>query len=471
MIKTFDEAVNCMNDIPRFTAQHESAVTVGFLDEFGSPDCNPKTKIIHVAGTNGKGSVCCYVTSILRSMGYSVGTFTSPHLVDIRERIMLDGEMIPKDKFVEYTNRVLHLVSGDPERFPQPTYFEFLLLIAMQWYGEKAPDYLVLEVGLGGRFDATNAIRKKAVSVITRIGMDHMQYLGNTIPEIAGEKAGIMMEGVPSVCLSDPADACDRISQIAGEIGSPLEIVDKSGILAAPTGRGIDFSYRCRYDVYGSLCTKARLFSPAEYQAENASLAVRTIEVLGLLDETFRSRVTEESLRRGLEQAFWPGRMEEVLPGFYLDGAHNDDGIRAFLETARDVTLKGTRSILLFSAVKDKQYAKELRKIAEACIFQTIVVAPMQGERALSGEELLKAAQEAIMGAGASAQQEDRQAACVGDRENGKHLETKVVLVEDLREALHYVRDLQKNNGCIGFAAGSLYLVGELKEILQDDQF
>ena len=188
---TYEEIVDSIAEIPRFSKNHSLPETRGYLDALGAPDdvlWKGGTKIIHVAGTNGKGSVCNYLAEIFRAAGFHVGLFISPHLVDIRERMLLDGEMIPKEEFVRSFQKVTALTTphrgpaGDislPEKPEHFTYFEFLFLMAMVWYGEKKPDVLILETGLGGRLDATNCVRHKSAAVITRIGMDHCQYLGS----------------------------------------------------------------------------------------------------------------------------------------------------------------------------------------------------------------------------------------------------------------------------------------------------
>ena len=188
-----------LNEIPRFTVKHGMDETKKFLEFLGNPDEN--MKIIHVAGTNGKGSVCCYMQSVLLKAGYQVGLFTSPHLVKINERFCVDGKPISDGLFVEIFIETLKRICEYREEGDSyfPTYFEYLFFMAMILYDVYPVDYLILETGLGGRLDATNSVENPLVSIITEIGYDHMQYLGDTLEEIASEKAGIIKKNVPVV--------------------------------------------------------------------------------------------------------------------------------------------------------------------------------------------------------------------------------------------------------------------------------
>ena len=199
IITTFEEAVNYLYDVPRFTKKNTLTDTKAYLQRLGNPDA--KMKIIHVAGTNGKGSTCAYMRSILEAAGYRVAVFTSPHLVDIRERFLIKGEMVEKQTFLDaflqiYESLDWKILSQDSETVTEkvayhPTFFEYLFFMAMIIFSKEEIDYCILETGLGGRLDATNAVSQKELSVITRISLDHVEYLGDTIAQIASEKAGI----------------------------------------------------------------------------------------------------------------------------------------------------------------------------------------------------------------------------------------------------------------------------------------
>ena len=210
-IATYDQAVEYIMNIPRFTTKNTMEDTQACLHRLGDPD--RKLRILHVAGTNGKGSVCAYMRSVLEAAGKRVAVFTSPHLVDVRERFVIGGEMIAQDTFLEAFLQVYNsldwtaLASGEGYH---PTFFEYLFFMAMLIFSREKPDYCILETGLGGRLDATNAVAYKEIAVITHIGLDHVEYLGHTLAAIAGEKAGIIQERVPIIF----AESCPEVGAV-----------------------------------------------------------------------------------------------------------------------------------------------------------------------------------------------------------------------------------------------------------------
>ena len=316
-----------------------------------------KVKILHVAGTNGKGSVCAAVDSILRSCGHTTGLFTSPHLIDIRERMRFCGEMISAEDFSRLTE-VLKAVLPSFDR-DDLGYFEALFLIAMLWYSEKEPDFLILETGLGGRLDATNAIEKPALCVITRIGLDHTALLGETIREIAREKAGIIKSQAPVIFLAEPNEAAEEIVQIAQAKSSPAWPVS--------VNNSLDFSHHFLYDKH------IRFSLPKEpfYQRENFPLALAAAEYLaGFVDR--------EAFQKGLDQFSWPARFEEIIPGIIIDGAHNPDGMKAFLRSVQEDGCRDER-ILVLAMKQGKDYETSCRMIGGSGLFSQIYCA---GERA-----------------------------------------------------------------------------------------
>lgn len=430
-INTFEEAVDFLYDVPRFTKKNTLEDTKAYLHRLGDPD--KKMKIIHVAGTNGKGSVCAYLRNILEAAGKRVAVFTSPHLVDIRERFLVNGQMIEKQTFLDAFLQIYNSLEWDTAY--HPTFFEYLFFMAMIIFSKEDIDYCILETGLGGRLDATNAVSKKELSVITRISLDHVEYLGNTVAQIAGEKAGIIQAGVPVVFLDGSQEAAAVFVEKAAELGSPVYMVSKSDYaLQNFKNKIIDFSVHTRYYGYVSLV----LHTIARYQMENAALAVRAIEVL---DEG--RTITKEAICQGISVCKWAGRMEEILPEVFVDGAHNEDGIRAFLDTVREdgIQSDGSRS-LLFSVVSDKDYAPMIRSVAESGLFKRIAIARMKTGRAASLDSL-KALFEAYPSCNYS-------------------LYTKV------DTALQFLLNSKERSERI-YIAGSLYLVGEIKESLVHD--
>ncbi|WP_029232384.1 bifunctional folylpolyglutamate synthase/dihydrofolate synthase [Butyrivibrio sp. VCB2006] len=437
------ECDDFLNSIPSFTDKHTIEDTKKFLEFLGNPEEN--MKIIHVAGTNGKGSVCSYVSSVLMKAGYSVGMFTSPHLVKITERFQVDGKPISDGLFTEIFVEMLRRVAeynADLEAPYFPTYFEFLFFMAMLLYDVYPVDYLVLETGLGGRLDSTNAVAKPLVSVITEIGYDHMQYLGETIEEIAGEKAGIIKPGVPIVFFDKRAESTEVIKKRALELDTRAIMVESKNI--QDTRRETDeagnkyvaFSLNSLYDKYVDL----RLSTEALYQAENASVAVATLEIL----RDNGAEISELDIREGLMATKWEGRMEEVRPGVYVDGAHNIDGITAFLDCIEHMECSG-RKLMLFGIVSDKQYKEIVQEILKRDQFEGIYVAVLETSRSLSVSDLK------------------------GAFENAKDelgiFGVPVKYYSNVRDAVTDIITSRKSGDMV-FAAGSLYLAGQIKGML-----
>ena len=304
---------------------------------------------IHVAGTNGKGSVCAMLASILRADGRRVGLYTSPHLADVRERIRIDGRTIADADFDRLLGRIRKtidrlLAAGRLEA--HPTYFEVLTILAFLHFAERKVDIAVLEVGMGGRFDATNVVTP-LVSVITSISLDHREYLGRSLAAIAFEKAGIIKPGVPVVNGAEGRAAGAVIRRRARERGAPLvSAFGRDGALfAARTAAG----FRFRYEFCGESFA-FRLKLPGVHQGENAAVAVAAARTLGCVDRPLERR----TILAGLAAAEWPGRLEAVgrRPLVLLDGAHNEDGARALAAYVRDF-VRGPL-VLVFAMLKDK---------------------------------------------------------------------------------------------------------------------
>ncbi len=435
-INSYEQAVEYIFNVPRFTKKNTMADTKAFLEKLGNPDLG--LRIIHVAGTNGKGSVCAYMRNILEAAGKRVAVFTSPHLVDVRERFMIDGEMISKKAFYEAFQIIYNLLNWEELEAGEgyhPTFFEYMFFIAMLVFKESAPDYCILETGLGGRLDATNAVAKKELAVITRISLEHTEYLGDTLEKIAGEKAGIMAQDSPVVFADTQEETTLVFLEKAKDLSCECFPVSKSHYtLLNFKNKSIDFSYVSRYDYN----VKIHLNTLAKYQVENCALALRAIEVL----DVDRS-ISQQTLVQGVGKAFWPGRMEEVLPEIFVDGAHNADGVRAFLETVSEDAFEGKRSIL-FSVVSDKDYAQMLKKITESGLFQKIYLAHMGNYRATSLEEMKRHLPESFRG--------------------------EVLLYESVKDAFEAVKEKKKKNERV-YIVGSLYLVGEIKEYVNNDKF
>ena len=449
---SYEEAVKYVLDVPRFTKKNAPEDTAAFYDFLGRP--GEEAMLIHVAGTNGKGSVCAYVSSVLKRSGFSAGLFTSPHLVDIRERFRLNGEMIRETEFASCMNRVMERLDAFRRETGRaeyhPTFFELLFFMGMLWFSDRHAQAIVLETGMGGRLDATNVVRRPAVCVITSIGMDHMEYLGDTKEKIAAEKAGIIKPGTPVVYWDEEPSVSRVIVEKAREMGAEAVPVSESDAASLHfQNKKIDFSMRSEYYEYIKVC----LHTPAVYQRENAALAVRALEVLnsGLRkkdgekipvrpacpEPAMEKRITRESIEEGLLAARWSGRMEEVLPGVVIDGAHNEDGVRAFLESVSRDGCTGRR-LLLFSAVSDKRSGKMAEQILRSGLFSRIAAAPMASGRSLTRTKL-----EEIW-------------------------EGKAELYDNPEEGFRALTE-DRAPGDMVYAAGSLYLAGELLACRKDD--
>lgn len=426
----YEEAESYLLEIPRFTTKNTLDDTKAFLEKLGRPDRDQN--IIHIAGTNGKGSVCAYLASVFGKAGYRVGMFTSPHLVTMRERFRMDGEMISKREFLACFEQVQEAVSGGLPGNPayHPTFFETLFFMAMLYFKRNGAEIVILETGLGGRLDATNSVEKKELCVITQIGYDHMEYLGDTIERIAGEKAGILQKNVPVVFADNRAESSGVIKRRAETLGCPAFSVSKRDVRNLEFHKNfIDFSYDTRY--YGII--KCFLSAHAPYQAENAALALGALDALAE-----RLPVGREALLAGMREARWEARMEEIFPDVYVDGAHNADGIQAFLDA---VHRNGSgRKLLLFSAVRDKQYEEIIRLLTSPETFDSIFVTELNNTRGLS----LRTMQEAFAKTGV---------VVYGFSDTGSAFDAILAA---------------KQPGDTVYIAGSLYLAGEVKNILRE---
>ena len=433
-MSAYQEVEQYILDIPRFAGKHTLEDTKKILRRLIGDKI--ESKVIHIAGTNGKGSVCAYLRSVLVESGCSVGMFTSPHLETMRERICLGNEMISEEDFVATFDRVLAVCKEvsikEHQENLHPSFFEFLYLMAMSYYKEKKPDYLILETGLGGRLDATNSVEKPELCVITEIGYDHMQYLGDTLLEIAEEKAGIIKPFIPVVFFDKRKEVTKVLKKCAEKQKSQTFIIKKDNILNVNSGnKTIDFSFETGYYSYDSLS----LSTTALYQTENAALAIAAAELLSRENK----QISREAIRKGVQKAFWPGRMEEIEPGIYFDGAHNEDGIEAFLKTVVGMKCEGRR-FLLFGVVSDKRYERMIAQIAESGLFTEVAVTILESDRSASLDELRKIW--------------------------GQYKQITCSFHQNANEAYHHLLSDRKDADVI-YIAGSLYLIAQMKALVR----
>lgn len=428
---TYEEAAAYIEEIPKFTKKHTLEHTKTFLKRLGNPAAD--RKIVHVAGTNGKGSVCAYLQAILMAEGKRTGFFTSPHLVSVNERIRVDNIQIDNETFLKVFRKVLKIVRQMVEDgIEHPSYFEFLFGMGMTAFAETDVEYIILETGLGGRLDATNAIDNPALVVITSISLDHTAILGDTIEKIAGEKAGIIKPGVPVFFDGSSKKAAEVIKAKASELGVSCREVTKNAYEIQEVHRKyIAFSRRSAYD-------KDVIFQVPMcgcYQAMNAELALETSEYLLAGEEIHMDRWKE-----ALAELHWEGRMERVGAHITVDGAHNPGAMEAFVESVKalDESERG-EMVLLFSAVSDKKYDQMIEYLCENLDVKAYVVTQIEDERGVPAEELADVFR--------------------------RYTDRPVYCKERLEDAVRTAMNERGETGEI-YCLGSLYLVGMMKKLL-----
>lgn len=426
----YKEAIAYILEIPKFTKKNSLTHTRDFLQYLGNPQQGKK--VIHVAGTNGKGSVCAYTQSLLLAEKKEVGFFTSPHLVKMNERIRINGVDVSDEAFLESFHETYNVVQKMTEAGKNhPTFFEFLFGMAMLLFDKKQVEYVILETGLGGRLDATNAIEKPFLTIITSISLDHTEILGETIEEIAAEKAGIIKPHVPVIFDGHEKRSAKVIRKRAEELQAPCREITKNAYeIQEITSKDIAFSSTNAY--YENIIWK--LDTSACYQVQNAMLALEAMQYIAGTEEK-HLKLWEESLY----QVHWEGRMEEVLSGVVVDGAHNLGAIEAFAESVNSRRKVPDKTVILFSAVKEKDYRKMIECLCKRVKADTYILTTVKSERGIATEELARVFREY----------------------------TDVTIIEKTSPAEAFDTALKEKgeNGQV-YCLGSLYLVGEIKEII-----
>ena len=417
---TYEEKVAYIEDLPMFTKKNSLSHTRELLHRLGDPQ--ERMRIIHVAGSNGKGSFCSFLHQTLMEAGYRTAMFTSPHLRCLNERFVINGHNCTDEVFEESFDVVFRMVKkAEKEGMPHPSYFEFLFLMGMVLFERQNVSFLILETGLGGRLDATNSILHPEYTVITSISLEHTEILGDTIEQIAAEKAGIIKKGVPIIYDASQPQAAVVIAQVAAEKQAPCYAVHPTEAQVVQM-TAQDIVFRVAH-------MEVRIPFVAEYQIANAMLA---IQVLWLLHK--RGVVTKEQIITGLSHTKWPGRMQQIRPEIFLDGAHNLAGIGILLKTVKRIQKEPP--ILVFSMVKEKDYHKVVQLLATEIAWDTIYVTQMHTSRGIPAQMLAEEFSEA-----------GRSVCCIPDK------------TEAIRQALRKKRD-----GQLLICTGSLYLLGELLE-------
>ncbi len=425
----YEEAVKYLLDIPKFVKKTDEDTIGEVLKRFGNPQ--DKLKIIHIAGTNGKGSTCAFLNSILLSAGKSVGMFTSPHLVKINERIKINGVDVNDKEFLETFIRLKKMLDEmQKEGFMHLSFFEMLFVLAVLIFEQKNVEYTIFETGLGGRLDATNVVKKPCVTIITTVSMDHMEILGDTIEEIAAEKAGIIKPDVPVIYYGEDGKVVQIIENRAKELGSKAVCINKQIIkIIEKTHKAIDFCFVNMYDKYGLL----RVPFVMEYQVYNCALAITALNNIEGL------QLSNEAITEGLANTKWAGRMQEIIENVYLDGAHNEEGLREFVGYVGGLA---EEVHILFSVVKEKDYMSMVDLLNTLTNVKRVIVAPVQGARALAMDNIIPLIK-------------------IDAKKS-----VEIIDKHSITEAFEYAVQSKDSNEKL-FCVGSLYMVGEIMEYLE----
>ncbi|MCC3356542.1 bifunctional folylpolyglutamate synthase/dihydrofolate synthase [Bacillus sp. REN16] len=432
MIQTYEEALSWIHGRLRLGMKPGLARMEWMMEQLNHPE--RKIQAIHVAGTNGKGSTVSYIRNILQEAGYKVGTFTSPYIETFNERISVNGKPISNDEIVSLLQVIKPLAEELEEtELGGPTEFEVITAMALYYFGQASDiDFVIMEVGLGGRLDSTNVITP-LISVITSIGFDHMNILGDTIEEIAAEKAGIIKWNVPVVTAVEQQKAIEVISTKAKEENSLFyQLGLDFFILDHQSNDGEAFSLKTQTTTFQNL----QISMKGAHQVRNASLAVMAVHLLqnsGLL------QIKGSELSTGLEKTKWIGRFEEISkePLVILDGAHNPEGINSLIRTI-EVHLKGKDIHIILSALSDKKLDTMIGKLEN--IAKTLTFTSFDYPRAASTSELYENSSE----------------------------EEFIHTVDDWREAVNkgLARVSLEENAAL-VITGSLYFISEVRSYLK----
>ena len=370
---TYEEVLDQIEHQRRFGNRPGAEVSALMLEKLGRPQQN--MSVIHIAGTNGKGSVSAFLCSILKEAGIRTGMFTSPHLVDFRERICVDGQMISREEVTKLGNMLLEEDFGTV-----PTMFDYCLAMALLYYRDRQCQAAVIETGLGGRLDSTNAIGVPEVTVVTKIGYDHMAVLGDTLDKIASEKAGIIKKGTKLVLESQEKDAMDVLLETAEkEAVTEIKIADMHDVTECRYENGRQYF---SYQKYKNL----EMAMLGVHQYENAAAAILAAEIF-LKDREISDEKAEYYIREGIKKTRWEGRMEILSrePFFMVDGAHNGNGVAALAESLRTL-FPGEKFHFVMGVMADKNYEEMIEELLPLALdFKTVTV---ESERALAAQEL-----------------------------------------------------------------------------------
>jgi len=428
----YEESLRYIADTHKFGIKLGLDSTGKLLELLGNPQ--DSLNVIHVAGTNGKGSVCSFISNILKEEGYKVGLYTSPYLETFTERIRVNGENIPKEDVA----RIITLIKEKinimiSEGYSSPTEFEIVTAMAFYYYNEQKMDYVVLEVGLGGRYDSTNIIKNPLVSVIVSISLDHIGILGDTIGKIAYEKAGIIKENGTAIVYKQVKEAEDVIKEVCKNKNSDYIEVNFDNILVKKS------------DIYSQVydCTimdekfeNIEIKLIGEHQVNNSIVALNVVK---FLRDNKNVKISNESIKNGLLTTKWPGRIEKIMenPMFIIDGAHNEDGAKS-LRKSLEKNFPDKKLTLLIGMLADKDIDSVLKILMPK--FNKVITTTPDNHRAINSEEL-----------------KNRISMYVED----------VISIENIEDAVKYTLDNAKEDEVI-ISAGSLYMIGTVRTLIKE---
>lgn len=427
---SYSSAVDYLFSLQLHTIKLGLGAMNGFLARVGNP--HQGLNFVHIAGTNGKGSVCQGLLSIFRQAGYKVGVYTSPHLFDVRERFRINDRYISKNDFSRQVERIQSVLGDD-----RITYFECTTAIALLWFAEQQPDLILLETGMGGRLDATNVV-SPLVSIITNVSMDHEAYLGDTITQIAGEKAGIIKPHVPVVSGCD-ADSAVVIEKQCSVLEAPLYQLGNE----LRVSRQRDGRWDLEADLPGNAVSLGNMQCSLEgtHQANNMALVIAAAYLLKNQGYSFK----ESHIRGGMLGMHWPGRLEKITINrsgrdgekkciYLLDGAHNSAGIASLISTLESKYTDKSIT-LIYAAMGDKDRLNTLPKLA--LYANRVIITRPESERAAHPQELYDGLDAAI--------------------------KEKCMVCNSVDHAIDVAEQHNCNNDSLIMVAGSLYLVGAVR--------
>jgi dihydrofolate synthase/folylpolyglutamate synthase len=424
----YTDCVKYMLQIPFFARKNGLENIRELMNRLNNPQ--DKLQVIHVAGTNGKGSVSTFIGNIYKRAHYKVGLYTSPHLVEINERIKINNHNISHSDFALYFNQVNNQIEQMvTEGFDHPTFFEMIFAMSVLYFVDQKVDIAIIETGIGGRLDTTNIIQKPIACVITKISLDHTSILGDTLDAIAKEKAGIVKTGCPVIITHQKESVNHVFKTVCDEKQVELYQTNKiSHKISRNTFKTIDFSVNTKY--YGDI--GLHLNTGVLYQVDNCLLAIAVIENLRKL-----YRVSMQDIISGVNDFYWPGRMEIIDDQCILDGSHNLDGIQQFV-TYINMYFEKTPIDLLFTVMNNKDYTAIIKQLCTLNNINRVII---------TRTDIQKNADSHIL-----------------EQEFRKNNVNAVEIEENIERA--FLSNYNKMKGNLFCCVGSLYLVGEVKKII-----